>query len=137
MVVPTPVEDPLQWLAEAAAWATVVAHFAFLLYVVFGGFLGMLQTRWLWMHLASLAWSITVTATTLTCPLTGVEKWLIRQSGGTPYDGTFIDHYLEGPLYPVGYDAHVWYGGAFVALTSYGVVAVRRHRLKAPVTASG
>lgn len=136
MVVPTAVEDPLQGLAGAGAWAVVLVHFAYLLYAVFGGFLGMLHTRWLWVHAASSAWSIAVTATALTCPLTWIEKWLTRESGDVPYDGSFIDHYLEGPLYPAGYDAHVWYAGAAVALASYAVV-VHRLRLKAPITAPG
>jgi hypothetical protein len=124
-------------MAEAAAWAVVVLHFAYLLYAVFGGLLGLRGVRWLWAHLVSSAWSVTVTATTITCPLTGVEKWLVRESGDVPYDGTFIDHYLEGPVYPVGYDAHVWYSGAVVALASYALVVAHRLRVKSLITASG
>jgi hypothetical protein len=122
-------------LAEAAAWAVVSLHLGYLLYAIFGGFLGLLDVRWLWVHLVSSAWSITVTATTLTCPLTRVEKWLIVESGGTPYNGTFIDRYLEGPVYPEGYDAQVWYVGALVAVGSYFLVLLRRLRAEAPSAA--
>ena len=119
-------------LAEWAAWAVVTLHLGYLLYAIFGGFLGLLDVRWLWVHLVSSTWSITVTATAVNCPLTKVEKWLIAESGGTVYSGTFIDHYLEGPIYPEGYDAHVWYAGALVAMGSYYLVLMRRLRAKMP-----
>jgi hypothetical protein len=123
-----------QGLAETAAWLVAVVHFAYLLYAVFGGFLGLLGNRWLLAHMVSSAWAITITATTSTCPLTWTEKWLIGQSGGVPYVGSFIEYYLEGPIYPVGYDAHVWYAAAVVVLSSYVLVLLRRLRAKPPVT---
>jgi hypothetical protein len=118
----------------AAAWLVAALHFAYLLYAVFGGFLGVLGNRWLLAHLVSSAWAITVTATTSTCPLTWAEKWLTGQSGAVPYDGSFIGYYLEGPIYPVGYDGHVWYAGAVVVLSAYVLVFLRRLRAKPPVT---
>jgi hypothetical protein len=124
----------VQELAGTAAWLVAGLHFAYLLYAVFGGFLGLIGNRWLLAHLISSAWSITVTATAITCPMTRVEKWLIGQSGGVPYDGTFIDYYLEGPVYPVGYDAHVWYAGAVVVVSVYALIILRRLRAKPPVT---
>jgi Protein of Unknown function (DUF2784) len=119
-----------QGLAEPAAWLVAVLHFAYLLYAVFGGFLGLLGNSWLLAHLVSSAWAITVTATTSTCPLTWAEKWLIGQSGGVPYDGSFIGYYLEGAIYPVGYDGHVWYAGAVVVLSAYVLVLLRRLRVE-------
>jgi hypothetical protein len=65
--------------------------------------------------------------------LTWVEKWLIGQSGGVPYEGTFIDHRVEGSVSPVRYDAHVWYAGVVVVLSSYAMVFLRR----APRQAAG
>jgi hypothetical protein len=124
----------VQGLAGTAAWLVVVLHVAYLLYAVFGGFLGLLGNRWLLAHLVSSVWCVTVTATASTCPLTWVEKWLIVQSGGVPYDDTFIGHYLEGPVYPVGYDAHVWYTGVLVVLSAYALVFLRRLRAKPLVT---
>jgi hypothetical protein len=124
-------------LLEAAAWFVAAVHAGYLLYAVFGGFLGLLGARWLWLHLASSAWSVVVTVTTLRCPLTAIERWLIGAAGGTPYEGTFVGHYLEGPVYPDGYDAQVWFAGAAIALTSYAVVAVSCLRLRTQARPAG
>jgi Protein of Unknown function (DUF2784) len=122
---------------EVAAWAAVVIHMAYLVYAVFGGFLAFLGLPWLGLHLLSSTWSFTVTLTTLNCPLTTLEKWLWVQAGVTPYDGTFIEQYLSGHVYPVGYDVHVWLGGATIAIASYVIVLGRRRAAQPAVVSSG
>lgn len=118
-------------LAILAAEVVVVLHFGYLAYAAFGGFLGLLGLRWLWVHLASSVWSVTVTVTAISCPLTALEKGLLGSAGRTPYEGTFIEQYLTGTLYPPQYEAAVWFAGAGIALASYAVVFL--HRRAAPV----
>ena len=106
----------------------VVVHLAFLGYVLLGGFLGLRDVRWLVPHLVALAWGVIGVESTKVCPLTSLEKWFIELSGGIPYDGPFISHYLTGHLYPVGAQDEVWLLCATVVLTSYVVVLVHHHR---------
>ncbi|MEJ3742911.1 DUF2784 domain-containing protein [Actinomycetes bacterium KLBMP 9797] len=83
------------------AEATMVVHFAYLAFVVAGGFLAWRWPRTFWLHAAATAWGFATILMGLNCPLTYVEDRSRERAGqpGLPPDG-FIDHYLEGVLYP-------------------------------------
>ncbi|MUL65376.1 hypothetical protein BOO86_12935 [Mycobacterium sp. CBMA 234] len=81
--------------------AVVAVHFAFIAFMVFGGFL---TWRWpwvIWPHVAAVLWGIVSTALGLDCALTDLERWARPRAGMAqlPSDG-FIAHYLTGVLYP-------------------------------------
>jgi hypothetical protein len=120
--------------ALIAAGAVVLLHLAYLVYATIGGFLGLRNVRWLWPHFASTIWSVVVTLTTIGCPLTALEKWLLTLSGRTPYDDSFTAYYLRDVIYPAKYEVTVWVTMIVVALASYVVVltpAVRAARAQA------
>lgn len=81
----------------------VTLHFAFLLFVVGGGFLAR-RYRWLIApHLLAAAWGVYVEAMPgLICPLTHLENSLARRAGDAGYSGGFIEHYLVPIIYPDG-----------------------------------
>ena len=106
----------------------VVAHLAYLGYVVLGGLLGVSDARWLLPHLVSVTWGVLGTMTRLPCPLTQLEKWLDTTAGASTYDGPFITHYLAGTLYPADAQPLVWQATAAVVAASYVVVLVHHHR---------
>jgi hypothetical protein len=115
--------------ALIAAGVVVLLHLAYLVYATIGGFLGLRSLLWLWPHLVSTAWSVTVTLTPVNCPLTAVEKWLLTSAGRTPYEDSFTAHYLRDVIYPARYEVGIWLGMIGVALASYVVVlAVHRSR---------
>ncbi len=100
----------------------MVAHFGFLGYVVLGGFLAW---RWPWAllpHLIAAGWGgLTVLfPATLTCPLTAWEDAARHAAGeqGLPASG-FIDHYLEGVVYPERYTGLIQAAAAVVVLVSW------------------
>lgn len=84
------------------ATLVVIGHFAFILFVMFGGLL------WLWwkwaplLHLPCFFWGSYVEIMGKVCPLTPLENRLRRAAGDTPYAGGFIEHYLLPVLYPQG-----------------------------------
>lgn len=82
----------------------MAVHFAFLVYVALGGFLAWLWPRAIWSHLAAALWGFATILFGLTCPLTYVEDWARERAGqeGLPPSG-FIDHYIEGVIYPQRY----------------------------------
>ena len=78
----------------------VVVHLAFILLVAVGG---LLVWRWPWLmrlHAPTVAWGIAIITIGFTCPLTPLEKELRRRAGEQGYRGGFVDHYIEGVIYP-------------------------------------
>jgi hypothetical protein len=111
-----------------AADVVVTLHMAFLTYLVLGGFLALRRFALIWPHIGVLIWSVGVTATGFTCPLTSLEKWLLERGGAPAYEGSFIEHYLHGTLFPGQYEVAVGLGAWAIALVSYAVVLMRRRR---------
>jgi hypothetical protein len=80
----------------------VVAHFAFVLFVVLGGLLVLRHPRLAWVHLPAAAWGATIEFTGWICPLTPWEQSLRQLGGQSGYSGGFVEHYLLPVLYPSG-----------------------------------
>ena len=83
-----------------AADAVVLIHFAFVLFVVFGGFLVLKWPSVMWLHLPCVAWGVWVELTGRICPLTPLENQLRMAAGLEGYSGGFIEHYIIPLLYP-------------------------------------
>jgi hypothetical protein len=81
----------------------LVAHFAYLAYLVVGGFLAWRWPRTIYLHMLAAAWGITIVAGQLICPLTYAEDWSRRRAGEAGLTQGFIDRYIEGVLYPARY----------------------------------
>ncbi len=105
-------------LADAA----VVLHFGFLVFLVLGGVAALRWRRALWLHVGAVAWSLGILTVGQTCPLTAVEQWANRRAGGPPYDGGFIDRYVEGVVYPGSLTGLVRALVALVVLGSWALV---------------
>ena len=107
-----------------AADLLVVAHLAFVGFVVLGGFAVPRWPRLAWVHLPAVAWGVGIELTGRICPLTPVEQWLRMEAGATGYEGDFIAHYLLPVLYPAGltYRAQIVLGivAAGVNAAAYG-----------------
>ena len=89
-------------MKEIAADLVVLLHFAFILFVVLGGFFA-LKWRWLvWLHLPAALWGALIEFTGWICPLTPLENLLRQASGGRGYASGFIEHYLLPLIYPAG-----------------------------------
>lgn len=105
----------------------VALHFAFIGYVVAGGFLALRWPRTIWLHIPAVIWGAAIATNRVDCPLTWAERWARRKAGlaGLTSEG-FIAHYVSGTFYPAG-----WLMG--VQLAVFGLVAVswllylRRH----------
>jgi hypothetical protein len=88
---------------KALVTVVLAAHFGFLAYVLFGGFLAWRWPRAFWPHLAAATWGLAVVAIPLTCPLTYAENWARERAGEAGLTQGFIDRYIEGVLYPERY----------------------------------
>lgn len=80
--------------------AVVLAHTAFVLFAVFGGFL-VLRRRWLaWLHIPAVLWAALVETAGWICPLTPLENLLRQRAGIMTYQSDFIEQYMMPILYP-------------------------------------
>jgi hypothetical protein len=107
--------------------AVLVAHFAFLAYVVLGGLPAIRWPRLFWPHLAAAAWGLVVITFPVACPLTGAEDWARRRAGEAALTRGFIDRYIEGVLYPARYAGLLHVLVALVVLGSW-LLVYRRWR---------
>ena len=85
-----------------AADALVLLHLAFILFVVFGGFLVIRRPALKWLHLPAALWGALIELAGWECPLTRYENLLRGRAGGAGYGGGFVDHYVLRAMYPAG-----------------------------------
>lgn len=127
----TRVELPPSWYGNLAT-LVVLSHFAFILFVMFGGLLVLRWPRVVWLHIPCFLWGGWIEVTGGICPLTPLEHDLRRAAGENAYAGSFIEHYIVGIIYPQGLTRSVQLGLAvgLVVLNAviYGLVIRRRLR---------
>ena len=80
----------------------LVVHFAFVLFVVFGGLLALRWPRLAWLHIPVALYGALIEFVGFICPLTPLETWLRQLGGEAGYEGGFIEHYITAALYPTG-----------------------------------
>lgn len=114
----------------------VLVHFAFVLFVVLGGFLVLRWPKTAWVHLPAAVWGVLIEVFGWICPLTPWENELRRRAGQAAYDGGFVEHYLLPILYPADLTREVqWVLAGLVLVVNavvYGVWIVRRRRRAGP-----
>ena len=79
---------------------TLIIHFIFILFVIFGGLLFFIFSKIIYIHLPALFWGIYIELTNSICPLTYLENWFLYQGGLTTYSDDFINNYLIQIIYP-------------------------------------
>lgn len=89
-------------LFRGLADLVLVAHMAFVLFVVLGGLLALRRPWMARVHLPVALYGAAVEYVGFTCPLTPLEVWLRRRGGAAGYEGGFIEHYVTAALYPAG-----------------------------------
>ncbi len=116
---------------RAAADAILVAHLAFVLFVVFGAFLVLRWPRLAWLHIPAVVWAAFIEFSGTICPLTPLEVALRQRAGQAGYGGGFVDHYVVSLLYPEGLtqNTQAVLGAVLVAINAaIYIVAFRRRR---------
>ena len=119
-------------MTSVAADLVVVAHAAFVLFVVFGGLLVLKWPRLAWVHLPAAAWGAAVEFGGWICPLTPLEQFLRAQAGEAAYSGDFVARYLLPVLYPDGLtrETQIVLGTAVSAINGVLYALAFRQRLR-------
>jgi Protein of Unknown function (DUF2784) len=105
----------------------LLTHFAYLAYVVGGGFLAWRWPKAIWPHLAAATWGVLLIGFNLSCPLTIAENWARRQAGEGADTG-FVNHYVKGVIYPAHDTNLARLACAVVVVVSWLVVGRRYAR---------
>jgi len=82
--------------------ATAFAHFAFVLFVAFGGLLVLRWRKLAWIHLPAAIWGALIEITNWNCPLTDYENTFRIRAGMQGYEEGFIAHHVYALIYPAG-----------------------------------
>ncbi len=87
---------------ELLADGVMVVHFAFILFLVFGGLLALRRPGWAGVHLPAVIWAVLLEFNGWICPLTPLENRFREMAGQGGYDGGFLETYLTPLIYPEG-----------------------------------
>jgi hypothetical protein len=87
---------------RVAADGVVALHFAFVVFVIAGGFLAWRWPGLAWIHVPVALWGALIEFAGWICPLTPLENALRRAAGDAGYAGGFVEHYLIPVVYPAG-----------------------------------
>lgn len=112
----------------------MVIHGALLVFFVVGGFLAWRWPRLIWAVLFVAVWNLTIVILDFGCPVTALEKYFRRQGGEQPYAGGYIEHYLDGRIWPEGATPTAEKIGFAILVVSYIGFFVIRHRRKERMT---
>jgi hypothetical protein len=119
-------------LAQNAVWIgladlVLLAHLAYLAFLPIGGFLAWRWPKVLPFHVAAVVVGLISVTVGFDCPLTSWEQSFRRRGGQRAYTDGFVDHYLNGHVYPHGYAWLVQLVFAICIVVSYAGLALRRH----------
>ncbi len=111
-------------------WLAVGAHFAFLAFGIFGGFLAWRWPRLLVLQVVAAGWLLVIVLFGLYCPLTWLEDRAREGLGKAPLEGGFLDNHVAGVFYPHGYEWVAQIVVAVLIITSWAGLVIRRHRAR-------
>ena len=103
---------------ELAADLTLIIHFAFILFVIFGVLLFFITTKIIFIHIPAFIWGSYIELTNSICPLTYLENWFLHKANLTTYSEGFIQNYLVPIVYPVSLtkDLQIYIGIALIVI---------------------
>lgn len=110
----------------------VLAHVAFVAFVVFGGLLVLWKSRLVWLHVPAALYAVAIELVGWVCPLTPLENRFRKLAGEAGYEGGFIEHYAGLILYPANWHAIKGYLAAGVIVINVAVYAVVIRKYRRP-----
>ncbi len=116
---------------ELLADLTLIAHFAFIIFVIFGALLFFISSKIIYVHILSLIWGVYIELTHTVCPLTYLENWFLQKNNLTMYSEGFIQNYLVPIVYPKSLTAdlqiYLVIGLLAINMIIYGFIISKRN----------
>jgi hypothetical protein len=86
---------------ETLATLTLIIHFLFIIFVIFGGLLFFIKPWTLYFHVPAFLYGVYIEFTQSVCLLTYLENYLLTKANLATYSTTFIQNYLYAIIYPI------------------------------------
>jgi hypothetical protein len=86
---------------EFLATLTLIIHFLFIIFVIFGGLLFFIKAWTLYFHIPAFIYGAYVEFTQSICPLTYLENYFLTKANLASYSTSFIQNYLYAIIYPI------------------------------------
>ena len=86
---------------EFLATLTLIIHFLFIIFVIFGGLLFFIKPWILFFHIPAFLYGVYVELTQSICPLTYLENYFLTKANLASYSTSFIQKYLYTIIYPI------------------------------------
>lgn len=86
------------WLGLADS--VVAIHYAFMVYLVVGGFIAWRWRKTIVLHVLAAIWAVLIVTTKVPCPLTALQNQFRERAGEQPLSSSFINLYVRGTLFP-------------------------------------
>lgn len=84
----------------ALADVVLAVHLMWLGWVIFGTLWTRGRLGWSVFHVLAIVWGIIAEVGPWPCPLTLAEQWAMTRAGMQAFRGGFVEHCLEGIVYP-------------------------------------
>jgi len=115
---------------ESLATLTLIIHFLFIIFVIFGGLLFFLKPWTLYFHVPAFLYGVYIEFTQSVCPLTYLENYLLTKANLATYSTTFIQNYLYAIIYPINLTKQIQisFGIALLIINGliYGLIIKRK-----------
>ena len=115
--------------------AVIILHFFWILFILFGLFIGIKYGRFIWVHLGGLAFTLILNIGGWYCPLTYLENHLYGlYNPQLTYAGSCIGQYLQRLIYLDVDEAHLRISAVIWVVINLGgyVVLFRKRRSAHP-----
>jgi hypothetical protein len=86
---------------ELLATLTLIIHFLFIIFVIFGGLLFFVKAWSLYFHIPAFIYGVYIEFTQRICPLTYLENYFLTKANLATYSTSFIQNYLYAIIYPI------------------------------------
>ena len=107
---------------EFLATLTLITHFLFIIFVIFGGLLFFVKRWTLFFHIPAFIYGVYVELTQSICPLTYIEKYFLTKANLASYSTSFIQNYLYAIIYPVNLTKEIQINLAIALLIINGII---------------
>ena len=97
---------------ETLATLTLLLHFSFILFVIFGALLLLRFKKIIYFHIPAVAWGAYIELSHSICPLTHLENYFLKKAGKDQYSVDFIENYIFKIIYPpaLNYEIQTYLG---------------------------
>ena len=107
---------------EFLATLTLIIHFLFIIFIIFGGLLFFVKRWTLFFHIPAFIYGVYVELTQSICPLTYLENYFLTKANLASYSTSFIQNYLYAIIYPINLTKEIQINLAIALLIINGII---------------